>query len=146
MGFSNLTIDGLVGVEAAFRRFCDGPPLLAPPENATRRRVYENSNSTNDVSGATAFRGLNRLGLSPRPFTGVSAAGGKGRERPCILRRVDAPAKRQSEISNLKSQISNLKSQILQSPIPNLRRSRGGFTLIEMLVTIGIMLMLVTAA
>ncbi len=100
------------------------------------------SRSPVNGAGHEFDRGVVLPGVNAGPNT---AFGGKGRERPCILRRVDAAAKRQSAIANHKSQISSRKS-----PIPNPQSlipcSRGGFTLIEMLVTIGIMLMLVTAA
>ncbi len=128
------------------------------------------------VNGAgqeTLNRAALAPGVNAGPNT---ACGGKGRKRPCeqhTARRVDAADKRQSQISNLKSQIPhpssripNLKSQIphpssripnLKSQIPhpssrisNLKSSiphrHGGFTLIEMLIVIGIMLILVTMA
>ena len=120
--------------------------LLDPPRS--RRCVAANGSPVNGARQTAADWTILSPGVNAGPIT---ACGGKGRERPW-KRRVDAAAKRRSAISNHKSVISNRKSVISnrKSVISNRKSeiplSRRGFTLVEMLIVIGIMLLLVAAA
>jgi prepilin-type N-terminal cleavage/methylation domain-containing protein len=113
---------GLLIVGAASRRFLPGKGV----NRAAGRRSYGGVNA----GPSTAFGGKGRK----RPSESLP-----GRLRPIVMpRRADAAAKRKSP--NL--QIS--KSPNLQITSPHSPRS--GFTLIEMLVVIGILMMMVAAA
>jgi prepilin-type N-terminal cleavage/methylation domain-containing protein len=89
---------------------------------------FSNSNLMQDVRGATPRSLVPTLRVGTHCWR---CSASLGAWEPGPDRREDATAKRQSLIPNP------------QSPIPH---SRRGFTLVEMLIVIGIMLMLVTAA